>query len=162
MALIAGSQIETVEFLLNNQSLGFKNTPPFVMNFTTPEQMGRQTLTIKVTNNNGIVSERSIPITVARERFSEVDTPSISEVDKNFRTLSVTTRLPNFADIEEAQIRVSQPNQILYEETWAPPNKFKYIFVPTSGLRGTVDVELFTKLRGEADFRQVDSQIVRY
>jgi membrane peptidoglycan carboxypeptidase len=162
VALIAGSQIETVEFLLNNQSLGFKNTPPFVMNFTTPEQMGRQTLTIKVTNNNGIVSERSIPITVARERFSEVDTPSISEVDKNFRTLSVTTRLPNFADIEEAQIRVSQPNQILYEETWAPPNKFKYIFVPTSGLRGTVDVELFTKLRGEADFRQVDSQIVRY
>lgn len=162
VAQIASSAIDTVEFLLNDQSLGFKNTKPYVMNFVVPEQMGRHTLTVKARNKAGLKSEKSIPIKVSREAFSETEVPHISEIDKNFRTLSLTFTLPNFTEIEAAQIVVSQPENILYQETWTDINKFKYVFVPSLGLRGKVDIQLYTKSKGEADFRKSDSDSIRY
>jgi hypothetical protein len=162
VAQIASSEIDTVEFLLNNQSLGFKNTQPYVMNFEVPDRMGRHTLTIKAANKAGLKSEKSIPITVSREEFSEAEMPFISGVDINFRTLSLTFTLPNFAELEAAQVVVSQPENILYQETFTDLNKFKYVFVPSTGVRGQVDIELYTKTRGEADFVKADSSNVRY
>lgn len=162
VAQIASSSIDTVEFLLDGQSLGFKNTKPYVMNFVVPEKMGRHTLTVKAANKAGLKSEKSIPITVIREEFSEAELPFISEIDKNFRTLSLTFSLPNFADIEAAQIVISQPENILYQETWTDLNKFKYVFIPSTGLRGEVNIQLYTKAKGEADFKKADSGNVRY
>ncbi len=162
VAQIASSAIDTVEFLLDDQSLGFKDTKPYVINFVVPERMGRHTLTIKAENKAGLKSEKSIPITVSRETFSEVDTPHISEINKNFRTLSLEFALPNFAEIEAAQVIVSQPENILYQETWTNINKFKYIFVPSLSLRGEVDIQLYTKAKGEADFKKVDSDSIQY
>jgi membrane peptidoglycan carboxypeptidase len=162
VAQIASSEIDTVEFLLDNQSLGFKNTAPYVMNFVVPDGMGRHTLTVKAANKAGLKSEKSIPFTVNREEFSEAEIPFISEVDKNFRTLSLAFTLPNFETLEAAQIVVSQPENILYQETWSDMNKFKYVFIPSVGVKGEVNIELYTKAKGEADFIKADSDSVRY
>jgi hypothetical protein len=162
VAEIAGSDIETVEFFLNNQSLGFKNTPPYVMNFETPDKIGRSTLTIKVANANGLKSEKSIPITIDREAFSEANNPFISEVNKNFRTLSLTFTLPNYENLEAAQIVVSQPENIIHQETWQNPEKFKYLFLPSQNFADDVNVELYVKAKGETDFTKADSEFVRY
>jgi hypothetical protein len=159
---IAASHNETEEFLLDGVSLGFKNSPPYVMNFNTTEKMGRHTLMIKAANRSGLKSEKSIPITVSREVFSEAEAPNISSAEKNFRTLSATLMLPNFNEYEAAQVVVSQPENILYQETWSDLTKYKYIFVPATGIRGTVDIELYVKPIGASDFQKADTQILRY
>jgi len=162
VAQVAGSEIETVEFFLDNQSLGFKNNAPYVMNFNTGNTMGRRTLNIKAANKSGLKTEKSIPINVTRESFSEAELPNISEVDKNFRTLSVSLMLPNFEALDEAQVVVSQPEKILYQETWSDLSKYKYIFVPATGIKGNVDIELYVKPEGETEFQKADTDIARY
>ncbi len=162
VAQIEGADIATAEFFLDDQSLGFKNQAPYVMNFTVPDSMGRHTLTIKTANKSGLKAEKSIPITVSREAFSEIEIPTISEVEKNFRTLSITLMTPNFADLEAAQIVVSQPENILYQETWTDLNKYKYLFVPSFNLDGNVNIELYVQPKGEAEFQKADTQTVRF
>ena len=156
------SEVKSVEFLLNNQSLGTSTKAPFIRNFTTPSAMGRHTLTIKAEDSNGNKSNKSTPFMVTREGLSETTTPNITSAEKNFRTLSIQLTLPNPETITEAQIIVSQPEKVLYEETWDDIEKFKYLFVPSANFRGSAGIGLYIKRQGENKFEKVDSKNVRF
>lgn len=162
VAQITGNNIKTVEFFLNNESLGVKNSAPYVMNFEAPEQMGRHTLTIKVANLNGLKSEKSIPINVTREAFNEVKTPEISQIDKNFRTLSLTLFLPNAEEISEAQVNVKQAGITVYKEIWSEIKRYKYLFIPSQNLKGNFEIEFLVKPLGGFEFESADTASVRY
>jgi|GEM_PF-5910419 len=99
---------------------------------------------------------------VTREGLSETKEANITSAEKNFRTLSIQLTLPNPETIEAAQIVVSQPEQVLYEETWDDIEKFKYLFIPSSNFRGSAGIGLYIKQKGETQFKKVDTKNVRF
>lgn len=156
------SDVKTVEFFLDGQSLGSSTNPPYVQNFKTPEKMGRHILMIKAEDLHGNKTEKSIPITVSREGLNEEDAPNISSVDKNFRTLSLMLTFPEPDQITQAQIIISQPEKVLHQETWTDVNKFKYLFVPSNNFRGNASIELYIKPVGKTEFEKVDTRAIRF
>lgn len=80
--ITSGGTISKVEFFVNNISVGVDNTEPYTVDYTTIK--GTHSLTVKVTNENGITTSNPVSFTIAPAVGSNlVDSDSFGKVYPN-------------------------------------------------------------------------------
>jgi len=156
------SGIASVEFFLNQKSLGKLSEPPFKRMITLPNQKGRQNITINALDSSGNFSNKSIPIHTTKEQLIRIKTPQISEIKQQRDSVLVKLVFPNYKKIQSAKIIMAQPEKILFEKNLYGISKFMQIVIPKEKFRGSAGIDLYTQKKGTLKPEKSDSKTIKF
>ncbi|NJP03865.1 hypothetical protein HC823_01155, partial [Candidatus Gracilibacteria bacterium] len=115
------SEVKTVEFLIDEESLGYRDQAPYTTQFT-PKTIGRHNLTIRAWDVHENVSEKTIPFSVDREQNLRMADPEITNIKDYRASVSVDVAVPAADDFEWIELstesgdsveRIESPAQII-------------------------------------------------
>ena len=151
----AESAVKVVEFLLDDQSLGFSTQRPFSAFFTAAGDLGTHKITIRAHDNHGNLSEKTQPVIFEREKISSKYTsPEISEIIHYRNSVSVDAIFPSPENIKWAEIRAEQKDAVIFSEKVSSPlPKSLQLQIPKNA-GGKTKIQLFYQ---RADGEKVES-----
>ncbi len=141
------SSLRSVEFLLDETSLGTITKRPYQMKFVANDKLGRHFLKIKATDIHGNISEKTLPVIFERERLITQSNPTIDKIIKYRNSTSIDMIFPKPKNIEYVVFTVSQKGKAVYTERWKNLPKFKQVQLPHDEIQGDVKIYLETKFK---------------
>ncbi len=97
------SEVKIVEFLLDEDSLGYSEQAPYTTQFT-PTVIGRHNLTVRAWDVHENVSEKTIPFSVDREASLRMADPEITNIKDYRASVSVDVVVPAAENFEWIQL----------------------------------------------------------
>jgi len=155
------SSVKVVEFLLDEQSLGFDETAPFTKTLISAGKLGTHDLTVRAWDINGNKSERTIPIIFEREKMVTTETPEISYISSYRNSVSVDVLFPKNDEIEYAEILAMQGDTAVFSQKVISPLRFIQFQIPKNN-GGKTKIQLFTKYKGIDQIFTSPEKIVQF
>ncbi len=155
------SSVKVVEFLLDDQSLGFDESIPFTKSFIALGKLGNHDLTIRAWDINGNKSKRTIPIIFEREKMIKTETPEISYISAYRNSISVDLIFPKNDEIEYAEIMATQGDSVIFSKKVFSPLKFIQFQISKNN-GGKTKIELFTKYKGIDQIFSSSAKVVQF
>lgn len=149
------SGVRSVEFLFDGESIGTDTTAPYSIFMNTGMDMGRKEITVRATDFNGNISEKSIPISVTRGSIIEGNTPTIENIVNYRSSISVDVVIPDMDRYEWVELVAEQGQEVLVSERRDPQTYMQ--FQIEKNLKGRAKIVVYAKRKDSDEI--VETQI---
>jgi membrane peptidoglycan carboxypeptidase len=140
------SGVKVVEFFLDEQSLGFKEKPPYTTTIQTSMDLGIHQLGVKAWDFHGNSTSKEIPITYERQKLMRTNFPEISDVISYRSSVSVDVMVPNSEGVEWIELFAEQGENIIFSQKVEDPTQYVQ-FQLFRNTAGKTNLKLVTKFR---------------